>query len=119
MPTGQRVTRASPTRNGQRPGSTDAEVALADLRVADARTRVERWTRQVENEMRRGSPATHSREILAAFQEILAEMIARRGAVVVEFMEGKPRAESDLAEAGHPNRTSDSRRRPARRPRRA
>ena len=119
MSTGQSDTRASPSWNGQRTGS-DAEIAAADFRVAEARARVERWTRQVENELRRGSPATHSREVLAAFQEILGEMIARREAVVAEFMKRAPRIESDLGETGQPNGTNDSYsyRRPARRARR-
>ena len=100
MSTGQGDTRASPTGHGQRSGSTDAELASADFQVAHSQARVERWTRHVEDEMRRGSPATHSREILASFQGILRAMIARRDAVVVEFMKGKPRTESDLAKTG-------------------
>ena len=90
MSTGRGDTRASRTGHGQRPRATDAEVASADFQVADARAHVERWTRHVEDELRRGSPATHSREILASCQEILRQMIVRRDAVVVEFMKRKP-----------------------------
>jgi hypothetical protein len=100
MSTGRKDTRASPTGHGHQSRSTDSEVASADFQVADARAHVERWTRHVEDEMRRGSAATHSREILASFQEILREMITRRDAVVVEFMKGKPKTESDLAKTG-------------------
>src|SRR6185436_2278634 len=65
MSTGRGDTRASRTGHGQRPRATDAELASADFKVADARAHVERWTRHVEDELRRGSPAMHSREILA------------------------------------------------------
>ena len=57
---------------------------------------MERWTRQVEDDMGRGRPATHSRELLASCQEILREMIGHRDAVVVEFMKGKPETESEV-----------------------
>ena len=96
----------------------ETEFALADFQVAEARTRVERWTRQVEIEMRHGGPAAHSRDILAAFQEILGEMIAPREAVVAAFIKRKPGTEGGLAESGQPNGTNDSYRRPARRARR-
>jgi len=62
----------------------DTELASADFQVADARARLERWTGQVEDNLRRGSPA-YSRELLASCEEILREMIARRDAAAVKF----------------------------------
>ena len=86
--------RALPAGQGQRSSST--ELDRVDLQVTDARARVERWTRQVEDDMGRGRLATYSRELLASCQEILREMIGHRDAVVVGFMKGKQETESEF-----------------------
>ena len=72
-----------------------AELVRADARIVEARARVQQLERQVEDEMRRGGPATHARQTLALCQEILREAIVHRDAVFVAFMKRKPKARAD------------------------
>ena len=96
----ERILRASSSGNAGRPGP--AELDRADLQVAEARGRVERLAKLVEDDAQRGSATTHSRALLASRQRILREMFAHRDAVYAEFMKGRVQTESDAADAQEP-----------------
>ena len=93
----ERIVRASSSGHAARP--SPAELDRADLQVAEARGRVERLAKLVEEDTQRGNATTHSRALLESRRRILREMIAHRDAVYVEFMKGRLQTESDPAEA--------------------
>jgi len=97
MSTLDRMTRALSFGHGRRASPT--WLNWAKVQVADARARVELLAKRVEDDTRRGRPATKSRALLATFQQILHETIVRRDAVCVELTNGKPGTESKPAEA--------------------
>ena len=81
------------------PGSprrrTSPELDWADLQVAVARERVEKLTKQIDDDMRRGNPTAQSRALLTTCQQILREMVIHRDALFVEYMKGQPTTERD------------------------
>ena len=82
--------RIAGSQRGSARRPTPAELDRADLQVAAARERADRFAKQVDDDMRRGNPTTHSRQLLKTFQQILREMVAHRDAVFAEYMKGRP-----------------------------
>ena len=84
---------SSQTGSARRPTSLDVD--RADRQVANARARVARFVKLVEDDMVRGNRATHSTQLLKTFQQILRELITHRAALFVEFMKGTPKTKPD------------------------
>ena len=99
MSTIDRMTRAFSFGHGREASPTLLNWARAQ--VADARARVELLARRVEDDTRRGNPATKLRALLATFQQILRETIVRRDAVSGALNSGKPRTERSSAEGAN------------------
>ena len=95
MSTLDRITRAA--GSGHRRAASP-ELDWADLQVTVARERVERLTKQIDDDMRRGNPTAESRALLTTCQQILREMVVHRDALFVEFMKGRPTTEGDASE---------------------
>ena len=97
----QRVGRRTwaPTRQSRSP-----ELDQAEAEVAEARKSVERQGKIVEDEMRRGSPTAAAREMLAACQSVLRQMMVHREAIVATFLKGKPKPPGDRRETPDPQK---------------
>ena len=70
---------------------TSLELDWADRQVADARARVARFAKLVDDDIGTGSLTTYSRRLLKTFEQILREQVTRRDALFVEFMKGEPK----------------------------
>jgi len=85
------------------PGSARRPTALeldrAEQQVADGRARVERLAKQIDDDMRRGAPTTHSRDLLLTCQEILRQMTVHRDAVFAEYMKRHSKRDDDSGPA--------------------
>ena len=90
--------------SGRRTLWVSPELDAADRRLAEARERVDRLSAAIAQDMRLGSAKPEARELLAAYQQILREMVVHRDAALAEFRKTSPR--SDTAERAHIDRNA-------------
>lgn len=84
--------------------SRSPELGQADMDVAEARKSVDRHGKHVEDEMRRGNPTAAAREVLAACQAVLRQMMVHRDALVATFLKGKPKPPAEMHERPNPQK---------------
>ena len=84
------VTSVSRRASGRRTLWVSPEIDAADRRLAEARERVDRLSASIAEDMRLGSAKPEARELLAAYQQALREMVVDRDAVLAELRKTSP-----------------------------